>query len=690
MRKQRIFSKRNIKTVIALALAAALTIPTASNLVPVIADETAVESVVPKRLLDFNEGLKEYNSSEDVKLEIVTTESQYVHLTEEEKGPTDRLEANGILIMGNGSGAYFKSYIVSNQPSTYVDSTRGTVLYMGKTVTVEAVTKTQSSVVKSESGDEDKDATAQLDSLCPIPEGEDKTIQPEMVVRSELNFKNPIADSAEKFSVSMWIKIPTAEGVENELAGDWHHVAVTADGDSTAYYLDGAAKEDANVVDSIKSWVASGERLSIGGTTDSAKAFAAAFGITDANAAIMLDDIAFYTDVLTADDVAAQIADANKEIEPVANRIRFNDIQDISKAPTEDGYPGVSGTVTTEISSTTDTVNGKAGQEVISIPENKKASTSTGAFIKNPFAGKSLEGATISFWTKQEPRSGKGSDGTEVTPIMSMLDTTKSINHIKSNSKGDAWSMIGVSSDGTAIFKEAFSDDGVGNSLKNSYGYSISPEDKENYKVTDWYQVTLVMNNAGIKMYINGVLYENNTKDSQGKSTAAGARFLDGYFVRAEDEKDPKTKFNIYGGSNNQYATTLMSYLNYDDIKLFLGYKPSTSTLNVKSNPTFFSGIRTFDMDLTEEQVKALYQDSTIYDAEEEPTPPVTEGVLGDADLSGTVDLSDATLVLKAALNIEKLEGQGAINADVNKNGEIDLDDATSVLKAALNIEQLK
>lgn len=66
-------------------------------------------------------------------------------------------------------------------------------------------------------------------------------------------------------------------------------------------------------------------------------------------------------------------------------------------------------------------------------------------------------------------------------------------------------------------------------------------------------------------------------------------------------------------------------------------------------------------------------------------TPPAVN-VAGDANLDGEVDLKDATLVLKAALNIEKLEGQAKINADINENGEIDLPDATSVLKLALNI----
>ena len=68
-------------------------------------------------------------------------------------------------------------------------------------------------------------------------------------------------------------------------------------------------------------------------------------------------------------------------------------------------------------------------------------------------------------------------------------------------------------------------------------------------------------------------------------------------------------------------------------------------------------------------------------------TPPSVSVEPGDANLDGAVDLKDATLVLKAALNIEQLEEQAKLNADINKNGEIDIQDATSVLKLALNIK---
>ncbi len=83
---------------------------------------------------------------------------------------------------------------------------------------------------------------------------------------------------------------------------------------------------------------------------------------------------------------------------------------------------------------------------------------------------------------------------------------------------------------------------------------------------------------------------------------------------------------------------------------------------------------------------------------DEQPEPPVTEpptptpGLkyeLGDVNMDGSVDLQDATLALKAALNIEQLPEEAIVYADVDGNGSIDLADATNILKAALNIVSL-
>lgn len=82
---------------------------------------------------------------------------------------------------------------------------------------------------------------------------------------------------------------------------------------------------------------------------------------------------------------------------------------------------------------------------------------------------------------------------------------------------------------------------------------------------------------------------------------------------------------------------------------------------------------------MTEEEYKEKYPD-------ENPNP-VPDVIYGDLDGSETVDLKDATLSLKFALNIESSEDEKVLKAaDVDGDGSISLDDATLVLKFALNI----
>lgn len=177
-----------------------------------------------------------------------------------------------------------------------------------------------------------------------------------------------------------------------------HYVAVTADGDNAVYYVDGEVKEDANVIEKIKAWVASGDKLSIGGDTDSAKAFADAFGITDANAAVMIDDLGFYKEAVSAEQIKSEYEDSKKEVTPVANKIDVNSFSDITNLKDAE-YPAVS-RAAEGVSVSKATVNGKE-EDAVNVAMNKKAFNKyQAAYISNPFAGKELDGATISFWTK--------------------------------------------------------------------------------------------------------------------------------------------------------------------------------------------------------------------------------------------------------------------------------------------------
>ena len=719
------FTKKSFKSVVAVALAAAMAVPATASLTSVKAADdvaagataTATSAAVTADVkLDFTKGLKEYNTDENLKLEIVKTEDLLVHKNEDEKEVNDKFDANNIMVM-IGTTAYYYRATVSNQPSTYVDAERGTVLYMGKTVDIPAVLKPQSAAIA-----DNADATTLLDKEIPVPEGEDKVVQPAMTVQSELKFNSPLAGLTDNYSVGMWINVPKVEGVENALAGKWHHVAATLSGEAATYYVDGTATENTQSAASLAAWASQGYTLSetgyvtgssiyIGGETTSAALFKDAMDLTLSNAAIMLDDISFFKKALTADEIAAIYAEEAATATPVAIRLGVADFKDISEVDdaVDEEIPGgdyvKKGELIT-IGSSKETVNG-VESNVITVPENTVVAYKTGAFIKNPFAGKNLDGVTISFWVKQDKRSAKNSTGDEETPIISFIDRKKKIENEKSGVKGEGFSMLSLTSSNTTQFLEGFSDDSVGKKLGNKYMYNISEEDRAKFDVKEWRQITLVLSNEGIKPYVNGVLYANNAKDENGKSIAAGPRFCDGYFQRADDEKDIHTKYNIFGGSNNQYATALMDFLTAEDVNIYLGYVPNSGSLNVKTNPTSFTGIRIFETALTQEQVEALVKDNTIYDDKTQvPNEPSdnpdnndnnnndnndnnnSSYSLGDVNEDNKVDLNDAKLVLKAALGISTGSAKyNAALADMNNDNKVDLNDAKLVLRAALGIK---
>ncbi len=212
---------------------------------------------------------------------------------------------------------------------------------------------------------------------------------------------------------------------------------------------------------------------------------------------------------------------------------------------------------------------------------------------------------------------------------------------------------------------------------------------------------------------------------------------LEGYLIGGKNAKDDEKNIikdedgnRLIGYNGNCNADTLMEYLTDENTKLFIGEDGPSSAADLigtefgSKADTYVGTICFYDVPLTPEEVTAAYEaavkdptsnslpiktppvpgentppatgDATTApptppvsgDATTAPpTPPVEEGLPGDADLNGTVELKDATLVLKAALNIENIEeGQAFTNADINKNGQIDLEDATMTLKIALNI----
>lgn len=209
----------------------------------------------------------------------------------------------------------------------------------------------------------------------------------------------------------------------------------------------------------------------------------------------------------------------------------------------------------------------------------------------------------------------------------------------------------------------------------------VSIENKKNANAGKWHHVAVVLQNDWVEFYVDG-----NHIDIEEKYSSRGATTLDttksfkrfnkgaGMRNGAGSEKDMG---NI--AFANYVCRLLMDWISDENSKLCLGgignyaikYAQAYTTSKVcLANLDFYSTI------LTDEQVQAIYTG--------EATP---EGIKGDVDGNGSVDLSDATLILKFALNIETPTDAQKDVADMDGNGQIELGDATAALKAALNIQ---
>ena len=65
---------------------------------------------------------------------------------------------------------------------------------------------------------------------------------------------------------------------------------------------------------------------------------------------------------------------------------------------------------------------------------------------------------------------------------------------------------------------------------------------------------------------------------------------------------------------------------------------------------------------------------------------PGTGGLIGDADLNGSVTIADAILALRHAMGLSTLSGQGLANADADANGSVTTADAIIILRLAMGL----
>ena len=60
--------------------------------------------------------------------------------------------------------------------------------------------------------------------------------------------------------------------------------------------------------------------------------------------------------------------------------------------------------------------------------------------------------------------------------------------------------------------------------------------------------------------------------------------------------------------------------------------------------------------------------------------------LVGDADLNGVVEATDALLTLRASMELMTLEARGLFAADINGNGYADAEDALSIMRYSMEL----
>lgn len=481
-----------------------------------------------------------------------------------------------------------------------------------------------------------------------------------------------------------------AEGSDTVLSdilkpGEWHMVTLQISDAGVATYYDGklseieattnagAAFNDAAKGTTLVDWVASADSVSIGGCNET---MTKALGF-DANVTpFCLDDLRYYGAALTAEQITELYNEgADKMAEkaiPEPTIIKFDSADAFttdlkSNNPTKDKVEAPALTKDTRMGS------------VLKTFASKTTETSGAKLAANPFAGKDLSGATISYWMKAEGKevSKKGEVTYNNSIGVSFIDTPKEMFHDKMQEATKntlAYSILCGKTDGSAVFQEGTSDVKVPTTLKNQFTTALD-EAGALQTLTDneaeWHLYTMVVTNKGITYYIDGVKIENMSIDK-------GPRFFDGYYQRMQDASDDNA---LYGGSGNAGATALLTFLTYEDTAMYVAYanQPMSASTYQPCADAYFGEIACYDVALTAEQVTAVYNEQL------EKYPEVTV-TLGDVNADSNITAADALLVLKHAAKLEILEGDALIAADVNVDASVESGDALNILKYAAGL----
>ncbi len=453
-----------------------------------------------------------------------------------------------------------------------------------------------------------------------------------------------------------------ASGVK---AGEWHYYTYVISTDKINAYIDGKPSDFDITAD-----IDGAKPSDLTAFLKEAKLYLGASNLStvETHEATRLDNVSFYNGSMTADEVAslyeAQMKTTSVDVTRPDKFIGMDSTEDFTNVNDENPAKVKDFNI-----------NGHMVKGV-AVAENAKMSTKAGIKLsKNPFAGNRLTGASISFWLRNNVRARKAANGNmtlDDSSVLSFIDQPKYVFNPKEESKSqDDITTFNFHTNMAFNFIEGAQTDAfTGNWYAGIVDETASAKYVEDSG--EWHFITLNINNNGVTPYYDGEKVE-------GYFRGEGNRFMDGYYVRERDLTDPVRLNGMFGGDNNQRATMMMAAFAYDDMDMYFGYFPNSMSMTEIGSPIDVTRISCYNAELTDTDVKALYDQEMAY-INAQPVYP--EGI-GDVDGDGEVTAADAQMILQMAAKDRPLPATDAqfIRADVDMNGSITPIDALLILR---------
>lgn len=448
-------------------------------------------------------------------------------------------------------------------------------------------------------------------------------------------------------------------------------------------------------------------KIHLGGQSSAATAKASWWGMDDGTTAgTCIDNLAFYIEPFTEDMVVALY-----EKECKAEERNLTPVASYSYTYATTGGAIVEAPMNVDkLDPTKDKIDAPsivedASKGAVLKLEASKTTEASAVKLDNPYVGNDeMTGATFSYWVKADAEKIK-----ESATVTFYETSPQAIEHGKLAAQYEgqtASSVLYATTAGKAEFVEAYTSEAGRKSLKNVFTMQSATE-KYLAEATEWHYMTVVATNKEIKVYRDGELVEqtiDNTAATGAKSW--GPRFYDGYYQTMDDietgfaiEDGIRKDMTIFGGTGNQRATSIMTYLTSETTDIYLGFLPTdaSKTSYKASSAIYMDDVDFYDFALTAEEVATIYEaavenfntdvkpDDGKDDNGDDSTVTV---VLGDVNADEYVDTLDAIEVLKYAAGMDSaVTGDALVAADVNEDEFVDTLDAIEILKFAAGMD---